>query len=110
MTFTLPRRNFLTGLLSLIAAPAVIRTATLMPIAVWRPTFHRCGNTHSIPYLLACKESDLIGVDLASLGLPPPLTSITGNYQYWPYSRFPLEALPRDKIRIPLWQRLELGL
>jgi hypothetical protein len=35
----LPRRTFLTGLVSLIAAPAVVRAEALMPIAVWRPTF-----------------------------------------------------------------------
>jgi hypothetical protein len=106
----LPRRIFIKGLVGPIAAPAVVRAEVLMPICVWKPTFHRCGNTHSVPYLLACKESDLIGVDLASLGLPPPLTSIRGNYQYWPYSRFPLESLPREKVRIPLWQQAELEL
>ena len=35
-----PRRSFLTGLVSLITAPAVVRAEALMPIVVWRPTFH----------------------------------------------------------------------
>lgn len=34
----LPRRSFLTGLVSLIAAPAVVRAESLMPICVWKPT------------------------------------------------------------------------
>jgi hypothetical protein len=33
----LPRRSFLTGLVGLIAAPAVIRAEALMPIKVWTP-------------------------------------------------------------------------
>ena len=33
----LPRRAFLTGLASLLAAPAVVRAEALMPIKVWRP-------------------------------------------------------------------------
>jgi hypothetical protein len=33
----LPRRRFLTGLVSLLAAPAVVRADSLMPIKVWRP-------------------------------------------------------------------------
>ena len=69
-----PRRSFLTGLVSLIAAPAVVRAEALMPIVVWRPTFHHArvdGTTHL--HLVACEKSDLLGVDLASLGLPPPI-------------------------------------
>ena len=33
----LPRRGFLVGLASLLAAPAVVRAELLMPIKVWRP-------------------------------------------------------------------------
>jgi hypothetical protein len=33
----LPRRKFLLGLASLIAAPAVVRPEILMPIKVWAP-------------------------------------------------------------------------
>jgi hypothetical protein len=33
----LPRRGFLVGLASLLAAPAVVRAEALMPIKVWRP-------------------------------------------------------------------------
>jgi hypothetical protein len=33
----LPRRGFLVGLASLLAAPAVVRAEALMPIRVWRP-------------------------------------------------------------------------
>jgi hypothetical protein len=37
MTLILPRRRFLTGLASLIAAPAIVRAEALMPIKVWTP-------------------------------------------------------------------------
>jgi Phage Tail Collar Domain len=33
----LPRRGFLVGLASLLAAPAVVRAEALIPIKVWRP-------------------------------------------------------------------------
>ena len=33
----IPRRGFLVGLASLLAAPAVVRAEALMPIKVWRP-------------------------------------------------------------------------
>ena len=35
----LPRRNFLLGLASLFAAPAVIRVASIMPISSWEENF-----------------------------------------------------------------------
>jgi hypothetical protein len=33
----IPRRRFLAGLLGLVAAPAVVRAASLMPISVFEP-------------------------------------------------------------------------
>jgi hypothetical protein len=111
----LPRRSFLTGLASLIAAPAVVRADSLMPICVWKPTFHRARIDAPTPpyrYLLVGEKTDLVGVNLAALGLPPPqFPWDESRYEvYWRYEQFPLEALPRDKVRIPNWQRLELGL
>ena len=111
-----PRRSFLKGLIGLIAAPAVVKAEALMPICVWRPSFHRARIDAPGPgpyrYLLVGEKSDLIGVDLSSLGLPTPqFPWDESRYEcYWRYAQFPLEALPRDKIRIPHWQRLELGL
>jgi hypothetical protein len=35
----LPRRSCLKGLIGLIAAPAVVRAESRMPIVVWRPIF-----------------------------------------------------------------------
>jgi hypothetical protein len=111
----LPRRRFLTGLVGLIAAPALVRAESLMPICVWKPSFHRARIDALTPpyrYLLVGEKSDLIGVDLASLGLPPPQFPVDDSkYEYyWRYDQFPLEGLPRDKIRIPRWQRAELEL
>jgi hypothetical protein len=37
----LPRRAFLEGLISLFAAPAIVKVESLMPVVVWRPTFRR---------------------------------------------------------------------
>lgn len=36
--FTISRRGFVVSLASLLAAPAVVRAGSLMPIKVWRPT------------------------------------------------------------------------
>ena len=115
MTLILPRRSFLIGLAGLIAAPAVVRAEALMPIRVWRPSFHRARIDAPGPgpyrYLLVGEKSDLIGVDLASLGLPPPqFPGDESRYEcYWRYEQFPLESLPQDKVHIPHWQRIELG-
>jgi hypothetical protein len=52
----LPRRAFLKGLLALVAAPAVVRAESLMPIVAWRPTFwysHGGGMN-----FLACSKAD----------------------------------------------------
>ena len=68
-----PRRSFLTSLASLIAAPAVVRAAALMPVKVWEPTFF-LKRAVWYPALFYCMSDDLIGVDLASLGLEPPIT------------------------------------
>jgi hypothetical protein len=37
MTLVLPRRIFIKGLVGLIAAPALVRAESLMPIKVWTP-------------------------------------------------------------------------
>jgi hypothetical protein len=97
------RRNFLIGIASLIAAPAVVKAETLMPILVWRPTFYRTGGHHGWSYMLASNQRDLIGVDLNWLGLPPPSRSIgCGDREawVWNYARHPLESLPQNRIRI----------
>ena len=36
----LPRRKFLTGLFSLVAAPAVVKAANLMPVKVIKPKWY----------------------------------------------------------------------
>jgi hypothetical protein len=104
------RRSFLQGFAALVAAPAVVKAESLMPILVWRPTFTH----HHGPYgdHLCCRKSDLIGVDLASLGLPPgrDLNMHSNEVWYWSYDRFPLASLPRDKVRIPQRRLLELEL
>jgi hypothetical protein len=101
----LPRRAFLKGLLALVAAPAVVRAESLMPIVAWRPTFwysHGGGMN-----FLACSKADLDGVDLATLGLPPGWDggSKSNWMQLWGYGSHPLGSLPRDKVRVHDWQR-----
>jgi hypothetical protein len=112
-----PRRSFLTGLVSLIAAPAVVRAEALMPIVVWRPSFWLCHGAISKATLFTCDKDDFFGASPESLGLPPPYDWDSGDdesslsydwglnpaYQwYW--------SCPRDIERIPRWLRLELGL
>jgi hypothetical protein len=47
----------------------VVKAESLMPIAIWRPTFTH----HHGPWgdYLRYRKDDLVGVDLASRGLPP---------------------------------------
>ena len=106
------RRNFLIGIASLIAAPAIVRAEAMMPIAVWRPTFYKCGGHHGWPYMLAGSEQDLLGFDLSSLGLPAPsrTISVAPKLWVWRYENFPIEKLPRSRVHIPLWQQRELDL
>ena len=69
----LTRRRFIAWLVSLIAAPAVVKAESLMPIAVWKPTFHHARVDGITPFTFSPAKRDLLGVDLASLGLPPPI-------------------------------------
>jgi hypothetical protein len=94
------RRNFLIGIASLIAAPAVVKADTLMPIVVWRPTFWHTRNVGMGPFL-SCRADELIGVDLRSLGLPKPGTfSGSPGQLFWSYWLHPLESLPQNRIRV----------
>jgi hypothetical protein len=94
------RRNFLIGIASLIAAPAVVRAEALMPIVVWRPTFWQTRNVGMGPFL-SCSADELIGIDLRSLGLPKPRTfSGAPGQPFWSYWLHPLESLPQNRIRI----------
>jgi hypothetical protein len=99
----LPRRSFLKGFIGLIAAPAVIKAESLMPIVVWRPEI-LCISGGGWGTFLTCRKDDLLGVDPASLGLPPPFSLSPGKW-YWRY--VPLVDLPRDRVRIPQQARLE---
>ena len=99
------RQNFLTGIASLIVAPAVVRAEALMPIVVWRPTFWHTRNVGMGPFL-SCRADELIGVDLESLGLPKPgVFSGSPGQLFWSYAQHPLESLPQNRISIPLVQR-----
>jgi hypothetical protein len=60
----LPRRKFLTGLLGLVAAPAVIRVADLMPVKA----------------LPAMMTSDFVPVNLYEMKLYEELAAITREY------------------------------
>ena len=51
----LPRRRFLSGLASLITAPAVVRASTLMPIKVWTPQH---GPSWSVPSFAVLSSED----------------------------------------------------
>ena len=98
----LPRRRFLTGLATLITAPAVVRAEALMPIVVWKPTFGYSAGGGGMGPWYTCDKSDLIGVDLDSLGLQ--LGHDWGGQSdrwYWRPGSFPLATLPLDKVRLP---------
>jgi hypothetical protein len=82
----------------------VVRAENLMPILPWCPTFwyaHVGGFN-----VLACSKDELIGVDLAALGLPPgPPRLCSGWVHIWSYWSHPLGSLPRNKVRVPDYQR-----
>jgi hypothetical protein len=96
------RRGFLAGLGSLLAMPAVVRAESLMPIVPLRPTFRPtfwCMHGGGMNFL-ACRTNDLVGVDLASLGLPSPGWSPSGSswVRLWSYGSHPLGSLPREAV------------
>jgi hypothetical protein len=106
------RRRFLAGLVGLIAAPAVVKAEALMPIVVWRPTFGYTSHGGGMGPWVTCAKSELLGVDLTLLGLPPGHDwNGQTNSWYWSPKRVPLASLPRDKVHIPqrLQQELELS-
>jgi hypothetical protein len=106
----LPRRGFLKGLVGLIAAPAVVKAETLMPILVWRPTFwveRIYSEPGTLPYeYLVCRRDDLNGIDPKSLGLWNPHSFSPYDEWHWDHRHHPLVSLPRHKVRIQQ-QRVE---
>jgi hypothetical protein len=88
----LPRRGFLAGMASLLAAPTVVRAEVLMPVKVWRPTppyiwRPNFGRTRAFGQdYYVCKVEKLIGcedwalVELPRLARrPPPSTKPNGR-------------------------------
>jgi hypothetical protein len=73
-----------------------------MPICVWKPTFGYSSGGGGMGPWYTCQKSDLIGVDLDSLGLR---LGHDWNGQsdrwYWRPGSFPLATLPLDKVRLP---------
>ena len=73
----LPRRGFLVGLASLLAAPAVVKAEVLMPVKVWRPTLQKIWRPNFLRTrafgqdLFVCSVEKLIGCeDWAHVELP----------------------------------------
>jgi hypothetical protein len=105
----LPRRAFLKGLIGLIAAPAIVRATSIMPVKPidervyildpwdmgepWKPLFWRTGGDHSIPPLIGCSRADVERINLADFGLPSPNGLLSSSEKcYWNARQFPLEA------------------
>jgi hypothetical protein len=56
--------------------------------------FSWTGGNHSVPCHFTCAKSDFIGVDLASLGLPPPSPYFKSTDRwFWHHHRFPPAGL-----------------
>jgi hypothetical protein len=74
----LPRRGFLVGLASLLAAPAVVKAEVLMPVKVWPPTLQKTWRPNFLrtrafgqDLFVVCSVEKLIGCeDWAHVELP----------------------------------------
>lgn len=66
------RRGFLTGVAGFLAAPAIVRAASLMPVSVWKPESFRCVGPEAFVRLL----------DGTEIGLPMVLAR-SGDYPGW---------------------------
>jgi hypothetical protein len=90
------------SLVGLIAAPALVRAESLMPVVMWKPTFGYSSGGGGMGPFVTCNKNDLLGVDLTSLGLLPGYD--WGGHSdrcYWRPGSFPLATLPLDKVRLP---------
>jgi hypothetical protein len=79
----LPHRRFLTGLASLITAPAIVRADSLMPVKVWTPQH---DPSWSVPSFAVLSSEDLSQwsesdwqIAKAEAALPPFHRTSAGN-------------------------------
>jgi hypothetical protein len=83
MTLIMPRRRFLTGIATLIAAPAVVRADILMPIKVWAPPPNSLWGTPSFAVLSSEDPSEWSESDWriakAEAALPPFHRTMAGE-------------------------------
>ena len=79
----LPRRRFITGLASLIAAPAIVHAEALMPIKVWTPQRDPSWSMPSFAVLSSEDPSEWSEADwriaAAEAALPPLYRTMAGE-------------------------------
>lgn len=63
---TLSRRGLITGFVSLLAAPAIVRAGSLMPVRVWTPAAIPAGFGLRITTAHGLRNGDIVVID----GLP----------------------------------------
>jgi hypothetical protein len=68
MTIELGRRSFILGLGSIIAAPAIVRVSSLMPVRVFDPAYYRYLVDYSIG-----SDRMMLRMDKALFPLPTPM-------------------------------------
>ena len=96
------------SLVGLIAAPAVVRAESLMPIVMGKPTFSYTSHGGGMGPWVTCRKDDLLGV---SLNLPPG-HDWNGHSEkwYWRPDNFPRPILTRiwaeQNAKLAYWARL----
>jgi hypothetical protein len=84
MTLILPRHRFLTSMISLIAAPAIVRADALMPIKVWTPPPNPLWGIPSFAVLSSEDPSEWSEADWriakAEAALPPLHRTMAGEF------------------------------
>jgi hypothetical protein len=105
----LPRRGFLIGLASLLAAPAVVKAEVLMPVRVWRwrprvvrtRVFGQDFYTCSVEKLIGCEDWALVELP-PNATRPLPGTKPDGHRIDGKHYLIPFDYAAIREARVPL--------
>ena len=87
MTLELPRRSFLAGLGALLAAPAIVKVANIMPVRQVIMAVDTAAGPDATTFWVDAVSGDLYTVRMETLRdllLPGMRESVRGFYNRWP--------------------------